>query len=227
MIGLSDRMNKILSMCDSLDVWADIGCDHGIISAELVLKGRAKSVIAVDISEASIYKARAYALSKGVLEKVDCRAGDGFKAISPFEADGAILAGMGTPLIINIISKSPEVSDNLKSMVISSNNYHDRLRLYLFENGFSIEREEIVKDANRFYPVMKVRREKEYSFSEMDVLGGKNVAVDETYVQYIDWLINKEQSIIKQVIEGKNDPTKHLKLKSIYEEIRNDRCKGI
>ena len=84
-----------------------------------------------------------------------------------------------------------------------------------------------IEFANKTIAVSATRYNGEYSFSEMDVLGGKNVAVDETYVQYIDWLIYKEESIIKQVIEGKNDPTKHLKLKSIYEEIRNDRCKGI
>ena len=91
MLKLSDRMNRILDMCESFDVWADIGCDHGIISAELVLRSKAKKVIASDISEASLFKAQGYALSMGISDTVVCRLGNGFGVLAPYLKIGVFL----------------------------------------------------------------------------------------------------------------------------------------
>ena len=224
MLKLSDRMNRILDMCESFDVWADIGCDHGIISAELVLRSKAKKVIASDISEASLFKAQGYALSMGISDKVVCRLGNGFGVLAPKEADGAILSGMGTPLIITIISQNRSVSENLKSMVISANNYPDRLRKWLTNNGYHIQEEQIVKDAGRFYPIMKAKKGDCIPYSEKELLLGRNILVDDSFKQYVDWLILRENNIISQMGLGGNDPLKHVKMKEIFEEVKNDRC---
>lgn len=224
MLKLSDRMNKILSLCESFGVWADIGCDHGIISAELVLQKKADKVIASDISEASLYKAKDLALALGLTNKIECRIGSGFNVLTPGEAEGAVLAGMGTPLIIKIILESMNVSKRLKSIVVSSNNYHDRLRKWLVENGFTILKEEIVEDSKRFYPVMKITSGECCHYTNNELLAGRNVLIDEAYKKYIDWLIEREQEIIAQITLGGNDPSLHIEKKRIYEEIKNDRC---
>lgn len=220
-LKLSDRMEKILNMCGKRDAWADIGCDHGRISCELILRGKAERVIAADISELSLYKAKDLSSSLGLRDKVDCRQGDGLKVLRAGETQGAVLAGMGTPLIEKIISDSMAVADSLSEMVLSANNYPDRLRRWLAANGFNIIHEAVAEDSDKFYPIIKVEKSDVYSISKREAYLGRNVIQDDTYYKYISSLIAREEKIIKSIAGGGADASEHEELKKLYEEVKH------
>lgn len=48
-------MAELVPECE---VFADIGCDHGILSEYIISSGKAKKVLASDISENSLAKAK-------------------------------------------------------------------------------------------------------------------------------------------------------------------------
>ena len=83
---LTNRMEAILSLCCPAETAADIGCDHGQVAVELVLRGLAKTCIAADISAPSLEKARRRAEEWGLSGKVECRLGDGLSVLRPGEA---------------------------------------------------------------------------------------------------------------------------------------------
>ena len=222
-MGLSDRMEKILGMCDALPVWADIGCDHGRVSAELVLRGRAQRVIAADVSLPSLNKARDLSLSLGLTERIECRHGDGMTVLMAGEAQGAVIAGMGTPLIERIISASPETASRLYELILSPNNYPHRLRRWLYENGFFIETECAASDDGRFYPIIRAKRGEMPMPSERELYTGVNEKKDETFFAYIDWLIAREDGIIAGIDPKNAQAAEHMRLKRIYEEVRDDK----
>ena len=45
-----ERLSAVFGLIGSAGLVADVGCDHGYLSAELILSGRAERVIASDIS---------------------------------------------------------------------------------------------------------------------------------------------------------------------------------
>ena len=222
-MGLSDRMEKILGMCDLLPVWADIGCDHGRVSAELVLRGRAQRVIAADVSLPSLNKARDLSLSLGLTDKIECRHGDGMTVLGAGEAQGVVIAGMGTPLIERIISASLEPARISDELILSPNNYPHRLRRWLYENGFFIEAECAASDDGRFYPIMRAKRGEMPMPSERELYTGVNVKRDETFFAYIDWLTARETDIISGIDPKNVQAAEHLRFKRIYEEVSDDK----
>ncbi len=224
---LSDRMEKIVNMCGRQSVWSDIGCDHGRVSAELVLREKAERVIAADVSELSLYKAKDLSSALGLAGKIDCRHGDGLTVISPNEARGAVIAGMGAPLIIRILEQSPEVACEMAELILSPNNYPDRLREWLIDNGFDIIKEVAAEDDMRFYPIIKAVKAKGEPLTESEKLCGRNVDRDKVYERYLDWLIGREEDIIKSISDGGGDPSYHEKLKGVYMEVKHDNYKTV
>lgn len=172
------RLETIISLCDKTVSIADIGCDHGFVSYELIKRGIAQNVIACDISEKSLSKAKKLAEEKR-LETMECRISDGFFAINPGEITAAVIAGMGTPLIEKILKNDEKIAKSLDYIVICSHNYPKRLRIFLLGNDYSITDERIAKVGARFYPIMKIVKdssdidEKKIIYSEPELEIGK------------------------------------------------------
>jgi len=54
LLNLSARLEQIVALCDNVKCIADIGCDHGYVTAELILSNKCSKVIATDISARSL-----------------------------------------------------------------------------------------------------------------------------------------------------------------------------
>ena len=88
---------------------ADIGCDHGKLSAALAGSGRCPLVLACDLRPGPLEKARVTCAPYG--DKVQCRLGSGLSVLEPGEVDDIIIAGMGAETIIEILEAAPWVFD--------------------------------------------------------------------------------------------------------------------
>lgn len=104
MINLDPRLKAVLNEIKPCEVIADIGADHGKIAVSAKLGGLAEKVIASDISEPSVAKARNLASQYGV--EVDIRVGEGITTLSVNEYDTVIIAGMGGIEISSILAKA-------------------------------------------------------------------------------------------------------------------------
>lgn len=155
---LTPRLEKIISFVEDAGVVADIGCDHGYAALALIEQGRAKKVIAADISAPSLQKAEKLATENGMASKIDLRCGDGLSVLEPGEADVILLAGMGGMRIWDIIKKGEECAAAAKDLVLSPNRNEYELRKYLCENGFAIIDEALAYDNGRYYQIVCVRQ---------------------------------------------------------------------
>jgi tRNA (adenine22-N1)-methyltransferase len=63
-------------MCNKTRVIADVGADHGYTCAGILQRGLAEKVIATDISEKSLEKAKRLFAAMDMQENTECRAGD-------------------------------------------------------------------------------------------------------------------------------------------------------
>lgn len=134
---------------------ADIGCDHGKLSAWLAGSGRCPRVFACDLRPDPLEKARRRCAPwKG---QVDCRLGSGLEVLQPEEADDIIIAGMGAETILEILDAAPWVSDERYNLVLVPATKHSLLRLGLARRGFALLDETLAYAAGRWYAVMNAR----------------------------------------------------------------------
>ncbi|HWS30088.1 MAG TPA: class I SAM-dependent methyltransferase [Clostridia bacterium] len=153
-IVLGARLDAIADMLGSFDTVADIGSDHGRLAVALLQTGKAKRVIASDISDLSLNKARKLAAVCGLTNRIDIRVADGLKGLNENEADALVIAGMGGTLIARLLSVSPEIAQSVKRIAMQPMRGTDELRYYLHHNGFRIVDERIAYEAGRYYQLI-------------------------------------------------------------------------
>jgi len=218
---LTDRLEWILSFCAPVRIAADIGCDHGHVAAELVRRGIAGRVIAADISAASLGKARALAEELRLSSRIECRLGGGLSVLRQGEAEGIILAGMGAPLIGQILKAHPAVAQSAAYLVLSPNNYPERLRIFLLGNGFVIRREALVHE-HKFYPVILAAKGQSESYSKKQLLIGKWERSDPVLAEYLTYKIRQTREILEKIRAGGGDDASNAELLSLYQECYYD-----
>lgn len=134
---------------------ADIGCDHGKLSAALAGSGRCPLVLACDLRPDPLQKARLACAQYG--DAVQFRLGSGLSVLQPGEADDIVIAGMGAETIIEILAAAPWVFDARYNLVLVPATKHSVLRRWLAQNGFATLGETLCEAAGRWYTVLNVR----------------------------------------------------------------------
>ena len=204
---LSKRLESILNLLPDAECIADIGCDHGRLSAELLSRGKAKKVICSDISAPSLAKAQKLAEERGLSEKMECRLGSGLKVLKIGETDAAVIAGMGGPLIVEILKDNEDIAANISVLVLEPNIYPDRVRRYLTENGWIIEKEDLILEEGKFYPVLRAVRGKGKPYSETELLAGRwNSRPPRDFFSYVAFWRDRYRKIVSGIrAEGSRD----------------------
>lgn len=155
---LSKRLELVASFVPEGSRIADVGTDHGYIPIELVKRGLCPSGIAMDIGKGPLERAREHIREQGLEEKIESRLSDGLSALKPGEADTVVIAGMGGELVIHILEAGRHMWESVKEFVLSPQSELDKVRKYLEENGFAIQKEAMVVDEGKYYTVMLVKR---------------------------------------------------------------------
>ena len=134
---------------------ADIGCDHGKLSAWLAGSGRCPLVFACDLRPDPLSKARRACAPYG--DKVQFRLGSGLEVLRPGEVTDIVIAGMGAQTIMEILEAVPWVFDPAYNLVLVPATKHSLLRRWLAVKGFTLQGETLAHAAGRWYAVMNAR----------------------------------------------------------------------
>ena len=89
---------------------ADIGCDHGKLTAVLAASGRYPKVIGADLRPGPLSKARQTLEHANCQDRAELRLGDGLSVLSAGEVGSIVLAGVSAQTTWEIIEKAPWVS---------------------------------------------------------------------------------------------------------------------
>lgn len=205
-LKLTERMERIVSYCTRCDTIADIGCDHGYVACALALSRRCKRVIASDVSEKSLQKARELARRLQLTDRIYCRHGNGLSVLAAGEAGGIIIAGMGGPLICEILSRGKAPAAAAEYLTLSPNVYARVLRKYLWDTGFEIIRESIVLECGHFYPVIRARYDgRARSYTTRELYFGVEARCDGGYEEYAQAGIEAVAKIVQEIRDGGGD----------------------
>lgn len=186
-LKVSERLHCIASNVKSGGIVADIGCDHGFTSIYLIEKKLAKGVIAMDINEGPLKKAKEHILEYGMQNYITTRLSDGAKKLKKGEADTVLISGMGGAMIVKILSESINTIKDVKELLLSPQSEIYLVRHFLHENGFKIESEDMLKEHGKFYVVIRA------------VPGIQHFA-DKTGYIYGEFLINNKNQILKEYL---------------------------
>ena len=134
---------------------ADIGCDHGKLTAVLAASGKYPKVIGADLRPGPLAKAEQTLEYAGCKDRAELRLGDGLSVLSPGEVSTIVLAGVSAQTTWEIIEKAPWVSaPGGPRLVMVPATRHSDLRRWLWEHGFALTADRPVQAAGRWYAVM-------------------------------------------------------------------------
>jgi len=136
-------------------VLADVGCDHAGLGIGLLLDGAASRLIASDLREGPLRRAKENITLAGCDDKAQTRISDGLAAFTPGEADTIVIAGMGGVLMTGILKKGIEVARSARQLILSPHSHADTVREWLTDCGFDIIDEDICMDGAKTYVVIK------------------------------------------------------------------------
>lgn len=164
---ISKRLSRVAELVPFGARVADIGCDHGYLSIDLLKSGRASFVHACDLREKPLAHGRENAARFGVGEKIRFSVADGLSAVDKDEVDTVVCAGMGGELIAQILEAAPWVRRPGLTLVLQPQSSGNELRRRLRAMGFAIEKEALVEEGGFIYYIMRAV----YALSEQPTVG--------------------------------------------------------
>ena len=215
MIPCSNRIQEILEWVNGNCI-ADIGCDHAYVVCNAILNHQSKKGYACDVAQGPLDNAKKTIEENELSDFVSCRLLDGIQGLNE-DVDQIIICGMGSKLIIDILSKG-KLYPGLR-LLLSSHKDDYALRKYLMENNIHIVREKMIYDNGHYYPILDcVVKDHIQNISFAQLHFGMNMKMDSTYLSYLDFEENKYKNILSKV----NKPEFLEKIEYI-KEIRTQR----
>ncbi|MGH1345215.1 MAG: tRNA (adenine(22)-N(1))-methyltransferase [Nannocystales bacterium] len=145
---LSARLQAVADLVLRGQPAADVGCDHAQLAEAWVRSGAVPSAIASDVRPGPLQQARTR-LAK--LSAVEIRLGSGLSTLGPGEVATVALAGMGGPLMLELLLASPEVVATARRVILQPNTGWEDVRQALAERRIPLDAEALTEDAGRLY----------------------------------------------------------------------------
>ena len=221
MIVLSKRLQAVASMVTPGKRPADVGCDHGYVPIYLVQSGIAQTVLAMDVNEGPLSRARENIEKYGLSGQINTRLSDGLKNYQRAEANSLIIAGMGGLLIRDILEDAGHrgILEDFDEMILSPHSDGDVVRRALDFWGYTIDREIMLTDGGKYYTVIhSVKAEKAVLARERCPAAGPEDEADyrEQDDMYGGYLIRRKDPVLYQYLTQQlNDRMER------YDRIRN------
>ena len=158
MIRLDERLRCAFDLLQGSSVVADIGCDHGKLSAALLLDGACSRVVAGDISPDCLDKTRWIIEQYALQDRAQVRLGSGLSVLAPGECDAAAILGMGGEMIAEMLEEAPAVAERMDRLVLQPMSGIEELRQWLYENSYHVEADKLVSVGRRWYQLLCIRK---------------------------------------------------------------------
>ena len=154
-MALDARLAAAAELCRPGLPVADVGCDHGKLTAALACSGLYPRVIGTDLRPGPLAKARRTVEQAQCQDRVQLRLGDGLSVLSAGEVGTIVIAGVSAQTAWQMLEAAPWVSDpGGPRLVLIPATRHDELRRWLAGHGFRLVCDRPVEAAGRWYAVM-------------------------------------------------------------------------
>ena len=191
----------------------DVGTDHAYLPIALVREGKVRSAIAADLRPGPLERAKKNIAEARLTDKIRTVLSNGLTAISQECYDDVVICGMGGETIISIL-EAAKIWDSEKWLVLQPQTAADRLREYLYQNGYQILCERFVEDGKKLYNLLCAQyRGERYPMNPIDLLISP-AAVRERPPLFELYLANLQQKLRKRgagLVRSEQDKSEELK----------------
>ena len=153
---LSARLEAVAKMVTKGNRVCDVGCDHGYISIYLVKNGISPYVYAMDVNKGPLERAEEHIVMYGLEDKIETILSDGLVALGERKSDTLICAGMGGRLVVKILTEGMEKVKKMQEIILQPQSELHLVREYLRQQGFYIDKEDMVFEDGKYYPMMHI-----------------------------------------------------------------------
>lgn len=214
-----NRLECIVSMVDKCKTIADIGTDHGYVAEMLINRKICEYIIATDLNEGPLKRAKEYLTKANHQNICEFRLGSGLTILKEGEAEALVIAGMGGDLISQIIDTSKSIAHSAQQLILQPMTAVTNLRRYLLESDFEIIDEKIVKEFHHFYFIIKAKPgisiiEDSIYFEISKILIEKK---DPVMLDYVKKVLNTNEKIISN-LEKANKVEYNIKIEGLKEK---------
>ena len=192
---LSDRLETVVSMVRPAESAADIGTDHGHVPVELVRRGIAKRALAMDVRKGPLSRAEEAVALAGLGDRIETRLSDGLEKLAPGEAETVVIAGMGGELMMHILERGRHMWDFVEQWILSPQSEIPKMRRWLWDNGFPVEKEEMVYEDGKFYTILSAGRRS----------GEKPEEKPERFFYYSPYLISTRDPVFMRYLKEEEE----------------------
>lgn len=201
---LGNRLAAISDLVERGSSIADIGTDHGYLSADLYEKKKCTLVFASDLNAGPLEAAKSTLKDLGYEEGVTLRLGPGLAPYAFGEIDSAVIAGMGGILISAILEDHIELARSLKYLILQPMQAPEALRAYLLSHDFEIVTERIAREGNKFYEIIKCKAGKSQISDPIKDEIGYAFEKNEEHKAFLIYRLRRHEMIIDSLEKQKN-----------------------
>ncbi len=177
---LDGRLSAAMALAQGAQVFADIGADHGRLSAVMLLSG-ARSALVADISAAALEKARKRLHALGLDNRATFAVADGLAALDALKQppDTVFVLGMGGETIGGILRRGHTRLGGA-ALILGAQTDLPMVRRTVCEVGYRIRREVIASAGGRDYVLMRCTpaRADEAVYTEREYMLGPGLLRD-------------------------------------------------
>jgi len=150
---LPSRLDNLISVLNPVDIFIDVGSDHGYASSYVLENQLAKRVIATDIHALPAQRTSNYLKQQGFSDYSQVLCVDGLSSIRVRKSDAVLIAGMGGYEIIHILTDALD-GNSIElgaTFLLQPQRSFRELRSFLADRGFEIRDERIARDKDKYY----------------------------------------------------------------------------
>lgn len=201
---LSKRLMRIAECIEGADCVADIGTDHAYLPIALIRQGRAKHVIAMDVREKPLLRAKKNIEEAGMGEQITLRLSDGAEKLLPGEASMINISGMGGSLMGRIIAERPEVFQAAQALYLSPQSELSAFRRQLMELGYHIVDEWMVSEDGKYYFILQAEAGRECAdYEPCELLFGRHLLnrQDQTLYAFLKHEKHIQETVLHKLMQ--------------------------
>ena len=153
---LDDRLEAAVAMAVPCRFCADIGADHGHLSASMLSRGLCESMLVSDISDKALQKARTLLGTMQLTDRVTFTVADGLTGARrfPHKLDTIFILGMGGETMAHILTEGQTLLCGA-TLILSPQTDLPLVRSTLCAIGYRLRRETAVASGKRQYILMR------------------------------------------------------------------------
>lgn len=213
---VTNRIKTIESLVPHGTRLLDVGSDHALLPISLYKRGVIVGAVITDINRGPLLRSKEQlaTLCPELLERAELVLSDGFANVRENSYDLAAVCGMGGELIAKIIEEAGEKAHC--PLILQPMSQHDRLRAFLWSNGFAVRNELYTCEGKRVYAVFDVCRsavKTDFDFIDLH-LGKLRPSADPSYRAYCKKVCASAEKRLTGALKA-NDAQTHSALSAL------------